>query len=935
MSLTAKRRVQALLGAVRGNNVDRVRHLIEEGDDGDVILNTLGEIRISQDDIKEYTAILCAARFGFDNVVAFLLNQPAVDVNPTNPSEATPLVLACYYGHEATALSLLRHPNININKADADGHTPLMMASLAGLKTVVDKLLAKLDSEAVDQPGYVRTTNSIALRGQSRPFRDCGIARGVSWYPTQSLWYGRTPLRWASGHNGNPDVVRFLLDHDVVDANGLDFWGQTAMHLAVKNKNESCVRVLIGRVDLSIEDNLDQTALMIANKQGYTEIARILGQTFEDPTQAVSCDIVRGLPPDVLAGTPHEAGKSLLQAVQNGQNDIALKLLELDAININVRDETGDTVFIVACLNSKLRIVDAILGRKDFHETINEKGDMRRTAFAQSCQMGLLSVVARLLQEPRIDINATDEIDDTALTLACFFGCTGVVELLLALPPESHDINWQILSTGNTALSHAASEGHTEIVRMLLQFPGIDASICNVDNMRPFDLALENKHYSVVHQFLLTSNACDPQEFVELLSALGPFLTHESAMKILLLNLPFEVLSGTLAPRSSHSHSWTTFLDFSSKVPPHVRISCFEALVASPEYVSVVKDIVCQELAFSTDQDGRKAIEITDATTRSYLFSQLYFCSRYELFQGPPVHVSNTAVVVMAYDHGLCEQVFDENAKHGELTQDGFVKCSQLLGRLTAERTSATQKKHLRAKEAWEMEFRLWDTDNSGKISKAEFVKYGAKYFGGKIKVALKFMKHKSEYKRELDSRKYMSDSFALQCLPSVDEATFQACVAHLAINDDMNMSSYRHLLVMPAADRSLVDIHLRERPSEMKIKAIVHEVATTLAHLHERNLVHGDLKKLNILRVENKFKLIDFDATTRVGQSIGAKFSSGILPPELFHELNSTDEVAAYEAYWADYREDKMVWNKIKPKKKFVVKSYRPEMDVSLLPYE
>ncbi|KAF0711052.1 Aste57867_5408 [Aphanomyces stellatus] len=602
------------------------------------------------------------------------------------------------------------------------------------------------------------------------------------------------------------------------------------MHWAVNNKSESCVRILIGRVDLSIENQVRKTKINLVRYQSRVySIARVLSLSL-----ASHADLARILPSNYKIDTPDEAGTSLILAYENGQFNIARQLLKLDGINFPIKDEQDGIDVGVQC--KRLSLVDAILDQNDSYRAINEKYQTGQTALAQASSTGNASVVERLLQETNIDINATAEGGETALTLACSFGCTYVVTQLLALSPDRLYINWLILS-GNTALAHAASEGHEGIVQILLQFPGIDA----IQETTPGVGILEKKHYSVVHQLLLASDACDPQEYVELLSNLGTSMTHELAMKLLFRDLPFELIGGTLTPRSLQQHSWTNLLDRASDVPSHFRISCFQALVASPQYDAFAKD-VCQELAFATDQDGRKAIEITDATTRSYLFSQLYFCSRYELFQGPPVHVSNTAVVVMAYDHGLCAQAFDEYAKHGELTQDEFVICSQLLGRLTAERMAATQKKRLRAKEAWEMEFRLWDSDNSGKISNEEFLKYGAKYFGGKVK----------------KNRSLMSDNFALQCLPAVDEATFQACVAHLTINDDMNMSSYRHLL----------------------------------------------------------------------GQSIGAKFSSGILPPELIHELKSNDEVAAYEAYWADYREDKMVWNKIKPKKKIVVKSFRPEMD-------
>ncbi|KAF0696134.1 hypothetical protein As57867_013032, partial [Aphanomyces stellatus] len=850
--------------------------------------DSIDSIKAASPKEREYSPLLCAAHFGCDDVIAFLLQQPHIDVNLANGHGFTALNLACERGFEDIALRLLRHPGTDLNKCDGDGDTPLMMASKAGLSSVVDELLAKLDVAAVDQPGKEnQTAMHYAAEGGSLVVVQSLVAYPGTRHNLKDAM-NRTPLHVASGL-GHADVVHFMLDHGLLDANGLDCWDQTAMHWAVNHGKEDSVRALIGHVDLTIQDYNNSTAFKCAVEQGYSAIEKLLSARDQVGLQVMETH------------TPEEAGKALIQALKNGQGRAVLALLQLGAIDVYAKDENGNTALMLACQTTDLEIVDAILTRQDFLQTLNERGEYGRSALAHAVCGGPAYIVERLLQVPDIDFTLTDEVGerwctlmdmvqegDMVLGLACGFDSVDVVKLLLTQPAVRLHINWQSLA-GDTALHYASCGSHSAIIQTLLKVPDIHDSLRNYDGLRPIDLALEAEQYNAVNEFIVSITTFDPAESNCFVS------TPPTLQK----NRPSRFCS-----------------------------SIYASLQFAPTYI-------CQELAFATDQDGRKAIDITDATTRSYLHSQLYFCSRYKLFHGPPVHVSNTAVVVMAYDHGLCEQVFDENAKNGELTQDGFVKCSQLLGRLTAERTAATQKKHLRAKEAWEMEFRLWDSDNSGQISKDEFLKYGIKYFGGRIKVALKFMMHESEYNRELKNPSLMSDDFALQCLPSVDEATFQACVAHLTINDDMNMSSYRHLLVMPAADRSLEDIHLRNRPSEMKIKAIVHEVATTLAHLHKRNLVHGDLKKLNILRVENKFKLIDFDATTRVGQSIGAKFSSGILPPELFHELNSTDEVAAYESYWADYREDKMVWNKIKPKKKIVVKSFRPEMGVSLLPYE
>ncbi|KAF0683488.1 Aste57867_24464 [Aphanomyces stellatus] len=143
--------------------------------------------------------------------------------------------------------------------------------------------------------------------------------------------------------------------------------------------------------------------------------------------------------------------------------------------------------------------------------------------------------------------------------------------------------------------------------------------------------------------------------------------------------------------------------------------------------------------------------------------------------------------------------------------------------------------------------FNLWGKSGSAYLTKDEFLRHCAQQFG-KTKVVMKFMKNTDESHRELNNRAHLNAKFVVSFLPSLG---------------GYSMADYPNVVVMPAADRSLDDIYRKRRPSENERRNLLQLVAEALQHLHIKDLVHGDVKKLNVVRVENRLKLIDLDATT------------------------------------------------------------------------
>ena len=109
-----------------------------------------------------------------------------------------------------------------------------------------------------------------------------------------------------------------------------------------------------------------------------------------------------------------------------------------------------------------------------------------------------------------------------------------------------------------------------------------------------------------------------------------------------------------------------------------------------------------------------------------------------------------------------------------------------------------------------------------------------------------RFFTVKSQWTRDKDARsKYKLDE-RLIVGTTFDQEEIDPNDSSLArlraqLPEDVHLG--RHIIVMPAADRSLFDIFQAERPGVAATRAIMQEVIEGVAHRNAQGLVHGDIK--------------------------------------------------------------------------------------------
>jgi len=397
------------------------------------------------------------------------------------------------------------------------------------------------------------------------------------------------------------------------------------------------------------------------------------------------------------------------------------------------------------------------------------------------------------------------------------------------------------------------------------------------------------------------------------------------------------------------------------------------------------------KLITARNAHGHQAIAVASKTNRALMQEYAYFCGRFDLDHGPAVHCSATSMVLLATDYGLgalyerCYKAVATPAPPtGEatsktevgpepmlmLTRAAFATAiiqvgtasglTHLWQRRQERYVSATVEDAGEISAMWtDSEFDEWSrslagddafTDTgagAGSMPQQAFVDFCESLFGRSRRVAVKFMAHKDQYEREVGVRRggQLNPRFVVDIVADApDQTVISRAIAKLNTNTNTDSrlhlaAEYKFAIIMSAADRSLDAIFRQERPGTMQVALLMKEAALAVQHLHERDIVHGDLKMLNILRVEGRMVLVDMDAAAAVGEFACGKFSSGVLPPECFYTLRNEEEMDAYLEYWRGERESgSEMWQKVRPveipavgfkargkRRSVVVKTFRP----------
>ena len=285
-------------------------------------------------------------------------------------------------------------------------------------------------------------------------------------------------------------IVRALLRDSTIDVRTSDLAGDTALHHAIRNRNEEIVILLLRQIGtgVNIPNENGETPLAIATRDRNESMTKLLlNCTKLDPNLEI-----RKLRDSKT--TTH--GPALHAAIVN-QADSIVELFVRHATNIdfNYRDAHGRTPLHYAFLSGNKRICEMLLQQPSVR--LNYVTEPEKQSFLSLAIInGMTKLAHQLIATKEVDVNKQDHQGHSALHHSAWCNQPTMMEHLLQR--RSLDVNLKDLC-GRTALHVAAACGNARLVKQLIGDPRTDVDCKNNYKETPFSAARGGNHQHVVN----------------------------------------------------------------------------------------------------------------------------------------------------------------------------------------------------------------------------------------------------------------------------------------------------------------------------------------------------------------------------------------------------------------------------------------------------
>uniref|UniRef100_A0A4W3GDN1 Serine/threonine-protein phosphatase 6 regulatory ankyrin repeat subunit C-like n=1 Tax=Callorhinchus milii TaxID=7868 RepID=A0A4W3GDN1_CALMI len=463
--------------ASKRSHSDAVACVNQENKEGETTLHLAAQIRkdMTHSDQEDTQIVRILMEFGADITAA------------TNLIHETPLHYCARVGNADVLLEILKHISSNriqrvINKQAKNGCSPLLVAAERGHTEIVKILLLHHSRvDVFDEHGKA----GLHLAAENGHDHISDILLWHKAFVNAKTKLGLTPLHLGA-QKGYNRLVKLLVDTHGASIDALSLSKQTPLHLAAVNGQLNvCSSLLNMKANVNATDIHGQTPLHLATENDHSEVVKLFLK--HKPELVTSANVEGSTCAHIAASKGSVAAiKELLKfsrasvtstntstalhlAATGGHAEVVKVLLEAGASATDENAE-GMNAIHLAAKNGHINVLEALKGTISFKLT--------------SAKTGL-----------------------TALHVAALFGQMDFVrEILTKVPatmksetPKTTNEAHLLSESGYTPLHLAAQSGHENLVRLLLNYPGVQVDAqTNLQGATPLHLASQSGHTPVV-----------------------------------------------------------------------------------------------------------------------------------------------------------------------------------------------------------------------------------------------------------------------------------------------------------------------------------------------------------------------------------------------------------------------------------------------------
>src|ERR1700758_110438 len=398
-----------------------------------------------------------AAKNRDHEAVRSLLKQH-VDVNTPQADGATALAWAAHWDDVETADLLIR-AGANVNAANSYGVTPLSLACTNQNAVMVEKLL-KAGADPNGAPTGTPVLMTAASTGDVDTVKSL-LAHGANVNAKETA-RGQTALMWAVAEK-HPEVARVLIDHGA-DVHLHSTSGFTPLLFAAQQGDLDAARMLLeAGANVNEAAPEDGSTLIVATQSGHEALALFLLEKGADPNAADAYGIT-ALHYSLLKGLARVSGVRPISGadyVYRPNMPELVKALLAHGANPNARvakfppmpntrqfkaidlTPVGATPFLLAAASYD-PVIMRLLVAAGADPSLTDQAKNTPLIMAAGFAEGITHAVQRPEQDDRdaleavrvavelgADVNATNDIGDTAMHGAAYVGANDIVQFLV------------------------------------------------------------------------------------------------------------------------------------------------------------------------------------------------------------------------------------------------------------------------------------------------------------------------------------------------------------------------------------------------------------------------------------------------------------------------------------------------------------------------